>query len=64
MRNYGLTDFVFPMPAYVGNFLQKITNVGGDWKDNLNKMNYKSKTVQDIFLKFSPFVTHKSMVNW
>ena len=27
-------------------------------------MIYNSKTVQDIFLKFSPFVTHMSVVNW
>ena len=27
-------------------------------------MIYNSKTIQDIFLKFLPFVTHKSVVNW
>ena len=42
----------------------KLTGAGHMYAVNLNKMNYNSKTVQDIFLKFSPFVTHKSVVNW
>ena len=42
----------------------KLTGAGHMHAVNLNKMNYNSKTVQDIFLKFSPFVTHKSVVNW
>ena len=42
----------------------KLTGAGHKHAVNLNKMIDYSKTIQDIFLKLLPFVSHKSVVNW
>ena len=42
----------------------KLTGAGHKHAVNLNKINYNSKTVQDIFLKISPFDRHMIVPNW
>ncbi len=58
---FKLTAWLWPAPVMEQ---AKLTGAGHKHAVNLNKMIDYSKTIQDIFLKLSPFVSHKSVVNW
>ena len=58
---FKLTACLWPAPVIEQ---AKLTGAGHKHAVNLNKMINYSKTIQDIFLKLLPFVSHKSVVNW
>ena len=58
---FKLTACVWPVPVLEQ---AKHTGTGHRYTVNLNKINNNSKTVSDIFMKFSPDINHNSVVNW